>query len=190
MPRATRYFYWFSYPPARRAMRHPDTCSLLDRQRMRDGATMVSLAAMLSRAGYDHGGELTNLPSRFKIGENCLPPFRLGDLLVLPTRPPLNDDLDNQRRTIERSRSSIEESVFNAMNRVFGSLNRSGAQLQNALIAKMPPENQRFGDLNFEVTYGANITMTKRSVASPGDQNTTVAYLIYTFGLNRFAVVL
>ena len=114
-------YYWFSYPTAPRSMRRTDQRSHLDFHRVRDGVMVLSLAPVLHDAGYRFGGEILNFPSRLSpeaAHRQSVPKLGPSDLLVLPTRPPLDDDPDD-RRSMKPSNTELESGVFRAMRTVF-----------------------------------------------------------------------
>lgn len=177
-------YYWFSYPTAPRSMRRPDQRSVLDLHRMRDGCMILSLSDALHDAGFHYAGEVLNFPADLHPKPKdrpSVPLLRKTDVLVMPTRPPLDDDPDD-RRSMRWSGTSLESEVRSSMRKVFSKLDRGGAVLSPEAAKLLPSAQKEFSELYFQINGGASIVRAGRTAKS-GDKVEalplgTVAYLI------------
>lgn len=162
-----RYF-WFSYhaPPRERRREEDEHLSLphaLGLHQVRDGAAFAELAAAIQPLGYEYGGLILNIPRQTKrdvtLGESDdhsgtlpadqpkWPPHdnfsadevHSSDLLVLPTRPPLDDDPGVDKRIISKSTTKLEEKVMKAVRPFFAECCRARIQFTPELASKLPP---------------------------------------------------
>ena len=174
-------YFWFSYQaPARALRRHPYI------HLIRDGAAFAELAAVLASMGYGYGGLLLNFPSHQSFGTQFadIPALTPADLLVLPTRPPISDEEEDERRKVARSHTFLEERVLAALDPFFEICSRAHVKLSRPLSARLPKR----------LANRANILFTKYSNASckvyqsyagaewdePDNPNSTITYLAYT----------
>jgi hypothetical protein len=118
MAAAKRFFYWFSYhaPPwelklfrkHRKAKAPPPEYLRYARalHQVRDAAAMVEVALLLRDMGFEYREHLLNLPQRrlARYRREPLPEFAPTDLVVLVTRPPLNNRPDDAERPISRTK--------------------------------------------------------------------------------------
>jgi len=110
--------------------------------RVRDGAAFAEIGAILQNVDYEYGGLLLNIPRirerrELQVGRSpSLPPHDADsqelagdDILVLPTRPPLNDDPEYDKKPVFRSDSSLEQEVFASLSKFFDWCDRRQVQL-------------------------------------------------------------
>lgn len=103
-------FYWFGLP-----LMNPDTASI---HQQRDVESAIELTPELMRRGFDYGGPLMNFPEHSKLELDL--PAKKGDLIVMTTRPPLDDNLsDSPHLVIRRTGSPLEWSILNFVRKYF-----------------------------------------------------------------------
>ncbi|MFY9570672.1 MAG: hypothetical protein WAV20_04615, partial [Blastocatellia bacterium] len=90
---------------------------------LRDSDAFAELAAVLNEQGYVYNGLILNFPVAEEDATE-IPTLGPSDLLVLTTRPPLNDDYFD-RRFIKRSDTELEKSVLKAVGCYFSVCRRS-----------------------------------------------------------------
>ncbi len=138
-----RLVYHFSYPesPSQGRPRLHD---------LRDGDAFAELMAPLYDHQFRYGGLLFNFPDP----THTLRPqdFDPSDLIVLSTRPPLNDD-EFDRKYIRRSGTPMESAILNAVHRYFDVCRRSRITLAKALAPQLKFLNR--GEINFTMHQGA-----------------------------------
>ena len=175
-----RYF-WFSYQAPARALRRPQDIHLI-----RDGAAFAELAPVLMSMGYGYGGLLLNYPSSQSLGTLPvdIPALTPADLLVLPTRPPISDEEEEERRKVERSHNSLEERVLSALDPFLEICSRAHVKLSRTLSDKLPKKLANRSNIVF-TTYSNAFCKSYQSYAGtdwdePDAPNITMTYLVYT----------
>jgi hypothetical protein len=117
---------------------------------LRDGDAFAELAAALYEQHGKYGGLILNFPVS---DDNPGPPtLGLSDLLVLTTRPPLNDD-DFDRKYIKRSGTELEKSILQTVGLYFSVCRRSYVKLSEDMAAKLKYANR--GEIQFSMYAGA-----------------------------------
>ena len=103
-------FYWFTLP-----LMNPHTASI---HQQRDAESVIELTPELIKRGFDYGGPLMNFPEHSKLEPDL--PAKKGDLIVMTTRPPLDDDLsESPHLVIRRTGSPLEQSILNSLRKYF-----------------------------------------------------------------------
>lgn len=151
---------------------------------LRDGDAFAELSAALSR-DYEYGGLLLNLPSektepRIPVDTSFL---TSADLVVLNTRPPIDDIDEGDRHYVSRSYNSFEQDIFNALKpRYFERCARSHITLSRALARQLPEKFKDRANMLFHqningsyISYGEYAAEPSQS---PADQRLTAAFLI------------
>jgi hypothetical protein len=175
-----RYF-WLSYHAASRETRHAAMPSPynFDLHHVRDGAPFAEIAATLGN-DYEYGGLLLNLPRR-RSPEHL--DFRATDLLVLPTRPPMDDRRQGDKRTIPTSGSWLEQLVFRGLPRFFKVCSRSHIILSSRVARLLPNTAADHGEIVFRQSTGAWCeryrAIRNGQWVEPASQRTTAGYLAY-----------
>lgn len=154
---------------------------------LRDGDAALELSEVLRTQGYEYGEVLLNYPAQqeaqaIEIDDTFLSP---ADLLLLTTRPPLDDEDEPLRKTVHRSHTTLEDKVFAALRPYFKRCNRSQIILSESLVRTLPPEVARKSNIQYRQHGGASYD---RYTAGPGDDwhkrpshlRLTAAYLAYT----------
>src|SRR5438270_9800584 len=81
---------------------------------LRDGDAFAELSATLYPRGYQYGGLLLNLPSEkppepIPVDVSFL---TSSDLVVLTTRPPIDDEEEGDKHYVRRSYTKFEQDIF------------------------------------------------------------------------------
>lgn len=161
---------------------------------LRDGDAFSELLPLLLSFGYAYGGKIINYPAPSQADDNSLLAVRkmkATDLLVLTTRPPLNDRPMVDKRFVRRSRTQLEARVFAALGPHLDSCNRDHVYLTETCAARLKPEYQNRALLDFftrrlsgsartEVSYQTGHAYEEGKFAPFDAPRTTAAYLIHT----------
>jgi hypothetical protein len=150
---------------------------------LRDGDAFVQLSAVLYSRGYEFGELLLNLTSE----DDKTPPVDLSfltssDLLVISTRPPLDDKKEEDKKFVPSSESSLEKKVFRALEAYFDKCARSRVKLAQPIARQLPVPFRERADITFR-EYGDGSYMKYRSHNArfwqkPAAPNSTVFYLV------------
>lgn len=100
---------------------------------LRDADGFAQLSALLLPAGFEYGGLLLNYPGR-SIQPSQLTP---SDLLVLTTRPPLDDLLADVHKQSKSTDSPLERRVFAALRPYFDVCARSQLVLAEPVAERL-----------------------------------------------------
>lgn len=99
----------------------------------RDGAAFSELTAPLGKLGYEFGNILFNSPMDPRQDKNFGPEYftfiKPDDLLVLTTRPPLDDRRHGDKKHLDESYTHLEEQVFAEVRKYLAICARSHVQL-------------------------------------------------------------
>jgi hypothetical protein len=144
---AAKKFYRFAYysTPEKK-----DRDLLL--HQLRDGDATLELSEVLRELGYVYGGLLLNYPGspnkRRQVNTDFLKP---SDILVLNTRPPLDD---SDRRRVCPSYTDLEERVFAALRgSFFAECSRTQIRLHPSL--PLPSARSKYRSMEFRQYHGA-----------------------------------
>ncbi len=90
--------------------------------KIRDGAAFSELSAPLAKLGYEYGNILFNSPfdpkKDKKLGPEHFKFIKPNDLIVLTTRPPLDDEAHGDKKYLARSFTHLEDQVFARMSEI------------------------------------------------------------------------
>jgi len=104
---------------------------------VRDGAAFSEIAAPLAKRGYEYGNILFNSPFNpkkdKKLGQEHFSFIKPDDLLVLTTRPPLDDLTHGDKKHLDVSSTHLEEQVFTEVRKYLGVCARSHVQLTSVV---------------------------------------------------------
>ncbi len=107
--------------------------------KIRDGAAFSEISAPLAKLGYEYGNILFNSPidpkKDKKLGPEHFKFIKLDDLLVLTTRPPLDDGAHGDKKYLARSFTHLEDQVFLECRKYLAVCARSHVQLSSAVGA-------------------------------------------------------
>jgi hypothetical protein len=134
-------FFRFSYL-------RPYSAGLPHLHELRDGDAFAELAVKLA-SRYEYGGLLLNYQGTDLSLETA--EVRATDLIVLTTRPPLDDNPDFHRLFIEQTGTPLETALLNTMSRYFEKCSRARIVLKEELARKLKQGNR--GDIVFTL-YG------------------------------------
>jgi len=171
--------YTFKYYVAARVLRTRPLETQINK--VRDGLATEHLAFSLYEAGFSYGGAIINVPKRvldrpdYRECEATPVPLTPDDLILLTTRPPL-DDRPPMKRVIERSGEPIEKDVFAALRPVLMTCTRTSIELgqENGLLSVEP----QWRSVGFDEHQGGRISAGGPYRSQTGDDRLTVAYLI------------
>jgi hypothetical protein len=147
-----------------------------------------ALFPVLSESGFQYGGTILNLPSQLAselYRQNRLhdstAPLESSDLILLATRPPLDDmrkefELRSKRRLLP-SEHALEQEILRSLRSVFSKCDRETIRLADSVRLA---ENDCLREVHFHQSKGGSVrhysVSGKRVAADP--KNTTLGYLI------------
>src|SRR5260221_2725324 len=102
-------YHRFAYSMALRSGEEPNLAKI------RDGAAFSEVAAPLAKLGHEYGQIIYNPPYNPKKPTNGREPFNFikpDDLIVLTTRPPLDDSQHGDTKLVRASRTHLEKQIF------------------------------------------------------------------------------
>lgn len=139
--------------------------------------------------GYEYGGLILNSPGRRRT-----PQLKSEDLVVLTTRPPLDDPhSEGERRRISQSGTPLEKRILKAARGSFATCKRSIIKLSPDAASRLAPRFANRGWMEFRVysreepapsysgyhnPYGR--TRKARQHHKPADPNATATFLLIT----------
>ena len=128
--------------------------------KIRDGAAFGEITAPLRNLGYEYGHIIFNPPGnhrkRSELGENVFRFIKPEDLIVLTTRPPLDDSRHGDKRLVRRSGTHLEEQIFAECRTFLAVCARTHVQL-----TRMVGANFDQGDLVFHSYKSARLKYFK-----------------------------
>lgn len=145
-----RHYHRFAYSAAMREGEEPQPFKI------RDGAAFSEIAAPLVDRGYRFGQLIYNPPfhpqKRPRLGREYFSFIKPDDLIVLATRPPINDHTHGDKKRMVKSCTHLEDQIFAVCQQYFGICARSHIQLTESVGA-----NFERADLVFQVYKGARL---------------------------------
>lgn len=206
----TGRFFWFSYHAAPRDTRHLSKLDdpalspyCFDLHQLRDGAAFAELSRVVSQK-YQYACPLLNLPGsllkkapknvKLEVAKKEVYSFlRPSDLLVLCTRPPLDDDRMREearvKKVIEQSGTWLEGQVFRTLKEsFFDHCDRSQVMVKESLGVKIREFDfgQRIGAWNLDIPITESVRETIGFlIATPlsGPDWSDAPYLITAFSM-------
>lgn len=171
---ANRFFH-FSYlrlPPKQEPRLHE----------LRDGNAFAELATVLTARGLAYGGLLLNYP---ETDDAELATLDRSDVVVLTTRPPLDDDDGWERNPIPKTGSSLERVVLAGAGRYFAKCRRSCIRLNRDTAAHLGPAADR-AEIHFYIYKRSHYRRYRnpygvgagRQFGTSPAANTTAAFLV------------
>jgi hypothetical protein len=104
--------------------------------KIRDGAAFSEVTAPLARLGYEYGHMIYNPPfnsgTDIGLGTEHYRFIKPGHLIVLTTRPPLDDATHGDKKLLQPSGTHLEKQVFAECRKYFAVSSRSHVQLTPA----------------------------------------------------------
>jgi hypothetical protein len=177
-------FFRFAYFSGKKPLLH----------HQRDGESFIELMPLLISKGFEYGGLLLNLPVE-DGGKSVLSDrssFRKGDLIVMTTRPPLNDQEEGPHLVIPMGHSALEKKIFHALSKYLSICSRRQVTLHESLLDKFESGCDDKSSITFtghgKITRYFNVARYQATVDSKKrvkqwrhkDGRKTAAYLIYT----------
>lgn len=150
----------------------------------RDGVAITELSPLLYEAGYTYGGTILNVPEDVrktlnKKGRVKATQVNIGcsDVILLATRPALDDVDDEDERPLRRSGSDLEHEMFRALRLFFQTIDRSEAILSEHV--DLTEADSRLRAVNFRIRQGGRILSydTAEGEIEPDDPQLTVGYV-------------
>jgi hypothetical protein len=130
-----RIFVMFWYYGRRRRME-------LKTHHVRDASALFELLARLVQSGYEIGDQFLCSPPANPRDESVVEvdvsALRPGDLVVIVTRPPLDDKSHGDRKKIPLGHTSLERTVLACARPFFKALARSHVKLALELALRLP----------------------------------------------------
>jgi hypothetical protein len=150
----------------------------------RDGAAFAQLAgALCGHCGFKVGDIILNHPEAANRDFDY--PFEKGDLLLVTTRPPLDDSEEGDARRVEKSGTALEGKIFGVFRKYFKTCSRSRIELSDGIARRMTelglPWRER-ANVAFRMNAGAGYSGCADTVGqwTPHPRaDLTAAYLIY-----------
>jgi len=155
-------------------------------QHVRDGAAFLEIAAILQKEGYSYGSTIYNWPleETREPGKKVDTSFlKSKDLIVLTTRPPLDDDNAQNKKRIKKSDSLLENKLFEKLREFLKVCDREHGILTETWANKLPPKYLDRAEIIFKQNAGADILGSKayhdtRMLKKEKTQNKTMFYII------------
>ena len=151
--------------------------------KIRDGAAFSEIAAPLAKLGYEYGSILFNSPfnpkSDKKLGQEHFTFIKPDDLLVLTTRPPLDDLRHGDKKHVDESSTHLEGQVFAEFRKYLAVCARSHVQLTSAVGAE-------FEEFDFEFYQHKNARLKcsrqlrKPRSKTPKDSEIAIGFYLRT----------
>lgn len=208
-PGLTRRVFWVTYHAsereARPAIRNPSPYGRLLHE-VRDGLAFVELWMRLADQKYTYAGPLLNLPDAgfpSEIDAEPLPKILPTDLLVLATRPPLDDPQppkkhrhtkagsrlgglplplgEDRSRKILQSKTALEADIFCVIRECFLThCSREQVILQGTLAEVLPPHLRNRNNIEFTPKGGASYASHWPAEEPNSLAGRTAGYLLFT----------
>jgi len=152
--------------------------------KIRDGAAFTEVTALLGRLGYEYGHIIFNPPfdpkTDKKLGQEHFNFIKPENLLVLTTRPPLDDPKHGDKKHLDRSHTHLEDQVFLEFRNYLAICARSHMQLTPKVGADFDK-----ADFNFYQHKSARLKSFKRldefrNKKTPEDSDLAIGFFLRT----------
>jgi len=177
-------FFRNAYPSEKNSMLHGQ----------RDADSLTELMPLIIGRGYEYEGLLLNFASHngsnSSTSDSFTPPK--GSLIVMTTRPPLDDEDEGGHLVIGRSGTKLENDIFNSLRAYLSSCSRRQIILNSSFADKFKSgyedrvsiqftgHAKKTGHLNYS-RYQMTVDNSKKITEwSQKDGIRTAAYFIYT----------
>lgn len=128
-----RYYHRFAYSAAMREGEEPQPFKI------RDGAAFSEITAPLVDLGYRYGQLIYNPPfhpqKSTSLGREYFDFVKPNDLIVLSTRPPMDDSTSGDKKRLSQSRTHLEQQIFAECQKYFTTCTRSHIELSETVGA-------------------------------------------------------
>jgi len=158
--------------------------------KIRDGAAFSELTAPLTKHGYEYGHIIFNPPfnprKRAESGKECFAFIKPQDLIVLTTRPPLDDLRHGDKRLVRQSSTHLEKQIFAKCREFLAICARSHVQLTKAVGA-----NFKKADLVFQSYKCARLKYFKglddlRAKNAPKNSKIAIGFFLRTKAIPEY----
>jgi hypothetical protein len=131
---------------------------------LRDGDAFAEISFVLYSHGYEYGGLLLNPPPEEPGNASAVDVSFLtsSDLLVVNTRPPLDDFDSDDKKRVPSSSNNLERSIFVALKPYLAKCARTRVKLSEAVAHQLP---ERFGERAF-IWFYENTTQKRHTDGS------------------------
>ena len=170
---------------------------------LRDGFAFPKIHQALYELNYDYDSPISFYPDRGKEADEELRKaenysfLSPEDLLVLTTRPPLDDQETKDRKQIPASHNDLEDAIFDDLRAYFSHCSRSSVELSKELVeaycathgTKVEQICARF---SFRQTHGAHVTSVgtlanaEFPVPAPTGSYKSVAFFVHLPAIRRY----
>ena len=178
-------FHRFAYSMPLRNEEEPNL------SKIRDGAAFSEITAPLAKLGYEYGHIIFNPPfnprKRMDLGKDRFRFIKPDDLIVLTTRPPLDDVKHGDKRLVRRSRSHLEEQIFAECRKYLRICARSHVQLAESVGARI-----KKADLVFHSYKSARLKYYKgladlRVKNAPKTSDIAIGFFLHTKAIPEYS---
>jgi hypothetical protein len=152
--------------------------------KIRDGAAFSEVTAPLAKLGCEYGHIIFNSPfdpkKDKKLGHEHFSFIKSDDLLVLTTRPPLDDRRHGDKKHMDESYTHVEQQVFAEFRKYLAVCARSHVELTQAVGEKVEK-----ADLTFYQHKSARLKSYKRldefrNKRTPEDSEIAIGFFLRT----------
>lgn len=155
-------------------------------QHLRDGATFSEISVILQNEGFTYGSTIFNWPlqENRKPGKSIDTSFlKSNDLIVLTTRPPLDDANAQNKKQIKKSDTQLERDIFENLRQFLKVCDREHVILTKQWADKLSPKFSDRAEIIFKQNGGADILGSKayhdtRMLKKGKSKNKTMFYII------------
>ncbi|MGA9450274.1 MAG: hypothetical protein WBW41_02905 [Verrucomicrobiia bacterium] len=109
--------------------------------KIRDGAAFAEVTARLTKLGYEYGHIIFNPPfnprKKSELGKEHFHFIKPDDLIVLTTRPPLDDPRHGDKKLVRQSGTHLEKQIFEECRKFLAICARSHVQLTKPVGANI-----------------------------------------------------
>lgn len=169
-------FDWFAWPSS------PESNHRVYPHKLRDGAALTEVAALLVQNGYRYRDTWINFPDRASAGAR--PSDLPSDgLIALVTRTPVKDEA---KKLLNRSHNRLENAIIDVAESCFEICSRDYVELQEPVARHIElPEYRNRSEIvfyqNHDWAWYKRLRGMRKDILLNGDpdQRRTAAYLIY-----------
>jgi hypothetical protein len=156
---ASKYYHRFAYRWEGRSDRKTEI------HKMRDADAFNELSPVLQDLGYEYGRLIINTPipkppQLIRVEEGFLRP---QDLIVLTTRPPIDDAASDALKQLPRSYTALEEKIMREMRKCFPICARDRIEIAPHLAGHLPPRFQDRANMVFRQKGGAEYRFLRKN---------------------------
>jgi hypothetical protein len=158
----SKRFFRFSYFHGRNPLLH----------HQRDADSFIELMPLLIDKGFQYGGIFLNLSSADRV--KSVPPedipLQKNDVIVLMTRPPLDDEEEGPHLVIRKSGSALEEKIFDSIRKYISVCSRRQVSFHPSLVSQFTAGNEDRSSITFtghgKITQYFNVARYQATVDS------------------------